>query len=143
LLVDSIAFDSFNTPGESDGAGQGCHAQSLKLTRVEHICMTSETGTAALWTGRIDVDLLNGRGWQVGSVEFVVRIESITVWLQNRTLAVMDRDLFRSWLNRPLSPFDIDDLLWSVEDDVTCLMIDRSHQYLIPEPVARQLTLVI
>jgi hypothetical protein len=97
----------------------------------------------SLWTGRLEVDLLNGRGWQVGNVEVVVRIESITVWLENRTLAVMDRDLFREWLGRPHKPFDIDDLLWTVDDDITCLTIDRSSQYIIPAPVTAQLATLI
>jgi hypothetical protein len=67
-----------------------------------------------VWTGRLELDLINERGWRVDVVEVVVRIDSVTLWSANRTLAVMDRDHFRGWLTqRPEEPFGIDDVTWS------------------------------
>jgi hypothetical protein len=98
---------------------------------------------APLWTGRIEVDLLTGNDWQALAVEIVVRIETVTVWLENRTLAVMDRDRFRDWLKYPRETFDIDDLLWTVQDGVTCLLIDRHHQYIVPLETATHMATVM
>jgi hypothetical protein len=86
----------------------------------------------AHWTGRLDFDLHNGRGWRVGTVEIVVRVDILTLWYGNRTLAVMDRDLFREWLIHPTAPFAVDDVIWFAQDELTGLTIDGSISYPVP-----------
>src|SRR4051812_19833557 len=57
------------------------------------------------WTGRMEFDLSDAQGWRIGTVEIVIRIDHLSLWFGNRTLAVMDRDLFREWLIDPGEPF--------------------------------------
>jgi hypothetical protein len=96
-----------------------------------------------LWTGRIDFGLMNGRGWRVGTAEVVVRIDTVSLWWANRTLAVMDRDAFGAWLvsNEPL--FDIDDVVWSKQGPLTVLTIDNRNSYVVPRNVVEQFLGVI
>jgi hypothetical protein len=42
-----------------------------------------------IWTGRLEVDLSNGPGQHVGTVDVVIRIDTLTLWYGNRTLAVL------------------------------------------------------
>jgi hypothetical protein len=95
------------------------------------------------WTGRLDFDLQNSRGWRVATVEIIARIESVTVWCGSRTLAVMDRELFREWLIHPRRAFEIDDVTWSVEDTCTCITIDGSLSHVVPPDTVRDLVAVI
>jgi hypothetical protein len=97
----------------------------------------------SVWTGRVEFDLLSGRGWRVAVVEVVVRIESVTLWCGNRTLAVMDRDLFREWLIHPRQGFEIDDVTWSAQNSDTCISIDGSIPYVVPQGTVQHLTAVI
>ena len=97
----------------------------------------------SLWTGRLDFDLLNGRGWRVATVEIVVRLDHVTLWSGNRTIAVMDRDLFGEWLFRPEEVFEIDDVAWSVQGAHTCITLDGSRSYIVPEETVEQLRGVI
>jgi hypothetical protein len=95
------------------------------------------------WTGRLDFDLLNRLGWRVAIVEVVVRIESVTVWCGSRTLAVMDRELFREWLVHPRRVLEIDDVSWSVQESCTCITIDGSAAHVVPAETVRDLVAVI
>jgi hypothetical protein len=95
------------------------------------------------WTGRLEFDLLNGRGWRVATVEMVVRIDEISMWCGNRTIAVMDRDAFGEWLIHPERPFEIDDVAWSVQEPYVCITIDGSLSYPVPHDTVQQLLGVI
>lgn len=95
------------------------------------------------WTGRMEFDLSNGQGFQVGTVEVVVRMDHLSLWLGNRTLAVMDRDQFRQWLIEPEKPYQIDDVMWSIDDEATHLTIDGSVSYAIPGPILEYLIAVV
>ena len=95
------------------------------------------------WTGRLDFDLQNGRGWRVGTVEIVVRIDLLTLWYGNRTLAVMDRDLFREWLIHPAEPLTIDDVIWFAQDELIGLTIDGSLSYAVPASIIDYLVAMI
>jgi len=110
-------------------------------TRFAAVCPIEEMRSA--WTGRLDFDLKNGCGWRVATIEVVVRIESVTLWFANRTLAVMDRDLFRAWLANPDRIFSIDDVTWSASDAGLCITVDGSISYAVPDPTVRQLVAVI
>jgi hypothetical protein len=79
-----------------------------------------------IWTGRLNVDLTDPQGQLIGTVEIVVRIDNVTLWYGNRTLAVMDRDSFRDWLIHPGRPFAIDDVVWTSEGATTLLSIDQT-----------------
>jgi hypothetical protein len=95
------------------------------------------------WTGRLEFDLSNDQGWRIGTIEIVVRIDHVSLWFGNRTLAVMDRDMFREWLMDHEEPFGIDDVTWSMDDDGTLLTIDESATYAIPNPVVQHLVQVV
>jgi hypothetical protein len=96
-----------------------------------------------VWTGRLDFDLKNERGWRVAAVEVITRIESVTVWSGSRTLAVMDRELFREWLIHPRQPLEVDDVTWSVQGSDMCITMDGSASYVVPADTVRQLVAVI
>jgi hypothetical protein len=95
------------------------------------------------WIGRMEFDLSDDKGWRIGTVEIVIRTDHVSLWFGNRTLAVMDRDLFRSWLVNPGEPFGIDDVTWSMDDDGTLLTIDDSETYAIPNPLVEHLVQVV
>jgi len=95
------------------------------------------------WTGRMEFDLSDAQGWRIGTVEIVIRIDHLSLWFGNRTLAVMDRDLFREWLVDPAEPFGIDDVTWSMDEVGTLLTIDDSATYAIPNPVVQHLVQVV
>jgi hypothetical protein len=97
-----------------------------------------------VWTGRLELDLINARGWRVDVVNVVVRIDSVTLWSENRTLAVMDRDRFRGWLiRRPDEPFGIDDVTWSVRDSITHITVEGSIAYVVAAETVKRLREVI
>jgi hypothetical protein len=112
------------------------------MTDSQSALRTVEVPRSA-WTGRLDFDLFNGRGWRVATVEVVVRIDNVTLWWANRTIAVMDRELFGQWLVRPDRVFAIDDVVWSVQGPHTCITIDNGISYAIPRDAVEQLLGVI
>jgi hypothetical protein len=91
------------------------------------------------WTGRLEFDLTDGRGRRVGTIEVVVRIDTVTLWYGNRTLAVMHRETLKAWLNRPVVPFEFDDVVWFMQGATTCLTIDGSNSYAVPDPIVDHL----
>jgi hypothetical protein len=95
------------------------------------------------WTGRMEFDLSDAQGRRIGTVEIVIRIDHLSLWFGNRTLAVMDRDLFREWLIDPAEPFGIDDVTWSMDEVGTLLTIDDAATYAIPNPVVQHLVQVV
>ncbi|MBT0770419.1 hypothetical protein KIH74_15860 [Kineosporia sp. J2-2] len=91
------------------------------------------------WTGRLEFDLTDSRGWRVGTIEVVVRIDTVTLWYGNRTLAVMHRESFKHWLMRPVVPFEFDDVVWYMQGTTTCLTIDGANSYAVPDPIVDHL----
>jgi hypothetical protein len=97
----------------------------------------------SLWTGRLELDLLNGRGSRVDTLELAIRIDTVTVWRLNRTLAVMDRDAFGQWLVDPVKVYAIDDVAWSAQGPHLCISIDNAVSCIVPEETVAQLLGVI
>jgi hypothetical protein len=95
------------------------------------------------WTGRTEFDLADDRGWRIGTVEIVVRMDHLSLWFGNRTLAVIDRETFRQWLFNPEEPFYIDDVMWSLGETGAFLTIDDAAAYPIPDPLVQHLVQVI
>lgn len=95
------------------------------------------------WTGRMEFDLSDPQGWQVGTVEIVIRMDHLSLWFGNRTLAVIDRDTFRAWLRDPEQPFFVDDVMWSISDSGAQLTIDDSASYPIPGALVQHLVQVV
>ena len=110
-----------------------------RITSGEHSPYVSES----LWTGRMEMDLTNSRGQWVGTVEVVVRLDDVSLWYGNRTLAVIDRLTFREWLIRPDLPFGIDDVVWVMLGTATCLTIDGSAPYSVAADAVTHLVSVI
>lgn len=88
--------------------------------------------------GREEVFLSDDEARAVLVIDVVFRTEDITVWLGGRTLAVMDRRDFVTWLWQGGS-FMTDDLFWSVEASTTFLTIDGDRTYVIDEDTLAQL----
>jgi hypothetical protein len=95
------------------------------------------------WTGRMDFDLSDDQGWRVGTVEIVIRIDHLSLWFGNRTLAVIDRDTFREWLHDPEDPFFVDDVMWSIGETGAYLTIDDAASYRIPGALVQHLVQVV
>ena len=95
------------------------------------------------WTGRMEFDLTDEGGWRVGTVEIVIRMDHLSLWFGNRTLAVIDRDTFREWLHDPEEPFFVDDVMWSMNDAGAQLTIDDSSLYPIPGALVQHLVQVV
>ncbi len=95
------------------------------------------------WTGRMEFDLSNDQGWRVGTVEIVIRMDHLSLWFGNRTLAVIDRDTFREWLMDPEDPFFVDDVMWSISDTGAFLTIDDTASYPIPGALVQHLVQVV
>ncbi len=85
------------------------------------------------WTGPIEFEMHNGRGWGIGTAELAVQRDLVLLRFADRVLAVMDRDRFREWLIHPREPMAVDDVVWSVEAGVTCVTIDGRLYCSVPE----------
>lgn len=101
--------------------------------------ISSQPVNPVQWTGRLEFDLTDSRGWRVGTIEVVVRIDTVTLWYGNRTLAVMHRESFKHWLMRPVVPFEFDDVVWFMQGTTTCLTIDGANSYAVPDPIVDHL----
>jgi hypothetical protein len=94
-----------------------------------------------LWCGRVEFDLVNGRGWRTATVVMTLRRDSVDLYLgDERHLACIEREWFREWLVDPRSPLEEDDVVWSVEAGGLCLSFDRSIAYAVPDDVSMLLT---
>lgn len=100
-------------------------------------------GVVSTWTGRLKMDLLNGRGWRVATLDLVVRIDSLTLWWGNRTLAVIDRDIFKQWAHHPGRTLQTDDVTWSTQGGTGWICVDGSTPYVVPSNSFQYLLTVI
>jgi hypothetical protein len=100
--------------------------------------------TAGNWTGRLGLDVRNGRDWAAGALDLAVGRDTVTVRHQGRMLAVLDRDRFRDWLRRGGSTgvLQVDDTAWSVRSGVTCLSVGVATYTVTPESMANLMTVV-
>jgi hypothetical protein len=74
------------------------------------------------WTGRLTLELRNGRDWAAGEAEVTLSRDTVDLCVHGRQLAVMDRDRLREWLTQAEpEPYAVDDLVWSVQLGATCL----------------------
>ena len=97
---------------------------------------------ATRWTGWHTFEL----SWRSGSrvsIDVNVRRDGVSVWMNNFTLAVIDRDLLRDWFIHPREPLIRDDLEWSSQDGVTCLAIGASAGLPVPADTVGFLMAVI
>jgi hypothetical protein len=99
----------------------------------------------SLWTGRKELHLVDAADRLVAVIELVIRIDNVTLWHDDRTLAVMDRDRFRrwAWLTPPLPAFDIDDVVWSVEGATAYLTVDGDATFALDRFAVADLLSVI
>ena len=102
------------------------------------------TSTGTLWTGRLELELLDHFENTVGMLEFSIRLDILTVWWGNRTLSVVDRRLFRGWLRQQSGrSLHVDDLTWSIDAGCLALSIDNQPNYLLPDEFVTRLAEVI
>ena len=95
------------------------------------------------WMGRLYLHLLDCRRRTAAYLELSLRDEFVTVWQGNWTLAVMDRDRFRSWFWDPAGSFEFDDLVWTIEGTRLCLSIRGSVPFFLPETFVGQMVTVL
>ncbi len=82
--------------------------------------------------GWYEIEVLNQTGYPM-TVEFRIRRETVEVWFQDRCQAILDRDLFRIWLDRNPAPYVVDDVMWTMANAETVgLIIRDSGCLLIP-----------
>ena len=127
---------------DSEDTGPKTDRQTVSRSRAE-----SETATerpVPLQTGREEFDLGDEWGRVIGTIELVLRIDSVSMWMGNRTLMVIDRDVFREWLIHPVRcPLESDDVVWFMDEDATCLRIDAAMSFTVPDEVIRRLAAVM
>ena len=110
--------------------------------------MTKHSRTAdelpqALWTGRLEFDLFDAGERRLGIIELVVRIDHVTVWWGNETLAVIHRDPFRRWLRRRQGDFGCDDTIWLKHGANVALRVHAGQPHPVPPDVVATLRDVI
>lgn len=109
----------------------------------EQDAVRDHDGDPMEWTGRTDFDLIDEQGRRVGTVEIVIRMDHLSLWFGNRTLAVIDRETFREWLDDPEEPFWVDDVMWTIHDAGGELTIDDAASYKIPDALVQHLVQVV
>ena len=68
--------------------------------------------------------------------EFRIRLDTVEVWYSDRCQAVLDRDLFRYWLDTNPGPYMVDDVMWKqTQGQPVALIIRDSGCWLIPSPL--------
>jgi hypothetical protein len=78
------------------------------------------------------IQLMTTTGWPL-CVLLIIRRKTIEVWHKDRCHAVMDRDLFRIWLERNPGPYCVRDVIWTVnKGEPVVLLIQGSGCWLIP-----------
>jgi hypothetical protein len=95
------------------------------------------------WTGQIEFDLRNGRGWRVGTVRISLDGERLILVFESRTLAIIDRAVFRDWLVDPSTPLAVGRVIWSIQSGRTCLTFNGSLIYAVPERIVERLNTVV
>lgn len=95
------------------------------------------------WTGRLEIELLNDAGRLVTTLELVIRIDSLTLWSGNRTLAVIDRDRFRHWVFHPDQMLQIDDVTCWAHQGLLWCSVDGSVPYALRAETSRRLLSVV
>jgi hypothetical protein len=73
--------------------------------------------TRDLWIGDLVLELRNGFGWSIGHAELALALDTMSVRILGRELAVILRDDFRNWLQlENPEPYTIDDIVWTSRD---------------------------
>ena len=96
-----------------------------------------------LWTGRLDFELINRRGWTVATIDVVVRIDTIELWHVNRSIAVIDRNEYRAWLDNPHWAFASYEVVWTLRGPNACISIDHGPTYPVDPNVMGKLRKVV
>lgn len=92
---------------------------------------------------RADFDLINGRGWRAGSIEVMIRTDTLTLRLGNRTLAVFDRQQLHDWLSRPQGALAADTVTWFTRTGLTYITIQGRSSYVVPGNCVEHLLTVV
>jgi hypothetical protein len=101
-------------------------------------------GNAHLWTGNLDVGLINGRGFNCGVMVAKVAMDTVSLYQYDRSLAVMDRFVFREWLTLPHpEDFIVDDVRWVRRAATTFLTIRESARFRLNDQTTAYLKAVI
>lgn len=99
--------------------------------------MTDETGDPArLWTGWREFEVAHRPGAGI-TIQVNVRRDDISFWLNNLTLAVIDRNTFRDWLIHPREVLVRHDVEFVAELGLIYLTIGASAPYVIPTEIVQ------
>jgi hypothetical protein len=91
-------------------------------------------GDRPIWTGRLTLELRNGRDGAAGDLELDVRLDTIRMWHVDQELTVVDRDYLRSWLmTAEPEPYRVENTVWSAELDRTYVTSGHAEFWVTPE----------
>jgi len=112
-------------------------------TRRRSASDQSQTPAETSWLGQLEVDLVNGRHRRVKTIDLDVQADTIALAITGRPLAQLNRLRFREWLHNPTEPLKTADVVWSVQDGITCVTIEKSVPCIVPTDTVDQLVKVI
>ncbi|GAA3623483.1 hypothetical protein GCM10022223_45570 [Kineosporia mesophila] len=93
----------------------------------------------APWIGWLEIDLGNGLGVSVATVDVNVRRDMVIFYIGNRNIAVIDRQQLQRWLVHPHNDLLQDDVVFLTLAGELCLSVDASVPYIVPKDAAREL----
>jgi hypothetical protein len=111
---------------------------------VKNSSALPESGTAeAKWLGEFDFELLNLRGWRIGTVHLVIGVDVIELFSRGVNMASMNRRRFGAWLQKPAEPFTVDAVTWFRDESRTNIMIDGSLPYRVSADAVERLKQIV
>jgi hypothetical protein len=93
---------------------------------------------AQLWTGSLTCQLVDAEWRPSGAIEFVLAPDFVTAWRDDRKLAMIDRERFRSWFTDTEAPFQRHDLTFGAVNGWIGVASDEGPAlWLVPDDAAR------
>jgi hypothetical protein len=87
--------------------------------------------------------LTNGRGWQLETLEVVIRLDSVELWVKQEQIAIFDRDALRDCLGCSVADLAVDDVVLHRRDADTGLTVDAEMTFLLYRGQIRALKAVV
>jgi len=109
-----------------------------------HPVLNHAFGAAHTWTGRVTIELRNATDHARTSLEAKVCLDTVQLWFGERSVADLDRDIFREWLIRPHEQnLAVDNVDWSLHKGLAQLTIDETNLFTVSHESLGNLLAVI
>ena len=105
--------------------------------------MRDAASLTRIWTGTLNLHLLNREHETAALLEFYLRADTISIDWRGTNLAVVSRDDLRHWLLYREEPLVVDDMIFTVEGSRIAISIFGQRSYLLPETFVFELAGVI